>query len=337
MVFRISTLSTSDTDGVDYQTGDLSLYPEVLDDKSSLYVANNNAEATLKQSLGYNNKFIIVDDATAFPPHGLLRISKSTNPDSFELVYYDKRNDTTFMNIIRGFAGSNASAWQSIETTVKNAVMAEHHNAVKDAILKLESNLGTQDSPTTDSLNGILKSLEYRFLAPKPLFKAFPLEGIAGTKVRFQNFSNSEAIRFLWDFGDGTTSSEKSPTHIYQTEGVFTVKLNMILSTGAQGITIKADYITISNANILPFFYAKLLSDSNVAPAEYEFVDQTNGEISARYWVFDDGTNEQIDDPNNHSVIHTYDTTGTYDPSLLIIFKDQTTRRVFLQKNIEVT
>ena len=124
MVFRISTLSTSDTDGVDYQTGDLSLYPEVLDDKSSLYVANNNAEATLKQSLGYNNKFIIVDDATAFPPYGLLRISKSTNPDSFELVYYDKRNDTTFMNIIRGFAGSNASAWQSVETTVKNAVMA---------------------------------------------------------------------------------------------------------------------------------------------------------------------------------------------------------------------
>ena len=68
----------------------------------------------------------------------------------------------------------------------------------------------------------------------------------------------------------------------------------------------------------------------------YEFVDQTDGEIASRYWIFDDGESEQATNPNNHSVSHTYDAAGTYTPSLLIVFKDQTTQRVFLQKSIEV-
>ena len=57
MVFRLSTLSTKDQDGVAYKTGDLSLYPELLDDEKSLYIVKNNAETPLKQTLGYNGKW----------------------------------------------------------------------------------------------------------------------------------------------------------------------------------------------------------------------------------------------------------------------------------------
>lgn len=41
----------------------------------------------------------------------------------------------------------------------------------------------------------------------------------------FSNSINGEV--FVWDFGDGTTSNQMNPTHIYQTEGVFTVKLTV--------------------------------------------------------------------------------------------------------------
>jgi PKD repeat protein len=336
MTFRLSTLSTNEADGIAYQTGDLSVFPEVLDDKKSLYVVTNNAETRLKQSLSYNGKYLIVDDATKFPPFGLLRLSKKNDSSNYEVIYYDKRNDSTFMNLFRGFAGSRQNAWQANETLVGNAVMAEHHNAVKDALLKIEAKLGLIESPDEESLNGILKSLENRYLAPKPAFRAFPQSGPPALTVRFQNFSNSEAIRFFWDFGDGTQSDEKSPTHTYQTEGIYTVQLNMVMSTGAHGIAIKDDYITVSEKEIAPFFYNRLISETNEAPAVYEFVDQTEGDISARYWVFGDGESEQISDPNIHSVQHTYTDAGSYTPSCLIVFRDQTSKRVFLKESIEI-
>jgi len=330
MVFRLSTLSTSETDGVDYQTGDLSLFPEVLDDKRSLYDVANNAETTLKQSVSYNGKYVIVEDATKFPPYGILRLSKQHDSENYELVYYDKRNDTTFMNLYRGFAASRQNTWQANETLVSNSVTAEAHNAVKDALLKIQAKMGTREFPDENSLNGLLKSLESLHLAPKPLFRGFPLKGPPALTVRFQNFSNSESIRFLWDFGDGTQSSEKSPTHTYQTEGIYTVQLNMVMSTGAQGVTIKKDYITVSDKEIIPFFYARSLGSN-----EYELIDQTDGDVFSRFWVFGDGASEQETNPNKHTIRHTY-ATGSYVPSLLIVFKDQTFKRVFLKEGIIV-
>jgi PKD repeat protein len=336
MVFRLSTLSSVETDGVDYETGDLSLFPEVLDDKKSLYTVANNAETVLKQSVSYNGKYIIVEDAGKFPPYGLLRLSKKMDAANYEIVYYDKRNDTTFMDLVRGFAGSTQNSWVAAETIVANSVMAETHNAVKDALLRIQEKMGVKEFPSDTSLNGILKALESQHLAPKPLFRGFPLKGPPPLTVRFQNFSNSEAIRFLWDFGDGTQSSEKNPTHTYQTEGEYTVQLNMVMSTGAQGASIKNDYVRVSDREIVPFFYATLLSDNNEAPAEYEFVDQTDGDIASRFWVFGDGESEQITNANKHTIRHTYTAAGDYNPSLLIVFRDQTLKRVFLKEGITV-
>lgn len=44
--------------------------------------------------------------------------------------------------------------------------------------------------------------------------------------VRFTNLSE-DATEFQWDFGDGTTSEERDPAHVYRSEGPFEVKLNV--------------------------------------------------------------------------------------------------------------
>jgi PKD repeat protein len=336
MTTRISSLSTEKENGINYQVGDLSLFPEILDDTKSLYIVSNNAETFLSQSIPYNGKYVIVKDASNFPAYGIIKVCNKNNLDNFELIYYDKRNNNTFMNLVRGFAGTRQSAWQANNVTISNPVNAETHNALKDAVLNIQKKLGVKNIPETDSLNQILKSLESKHLAPKPIFRCYPLKGPAGTKIRFQNFSNNQAIRFLWDFGDGSVSSERNPTYTYESEGIYTIKLNMITSTGAHGISIKSNYITISNSEIQPFFYSKLISSTSESPATFEFVDQTDGDILTRYWVFDDGTSEQIVNPNIHNIQHTYVKSGKYTPSLLIVFKDQSKQRVFLQKSIEV-
>lgn len=331
-----------------YESGDLSLFPEALDDKDNLYEAKNNAEIKLKQSLSYNGKHIIVDSTKAFPRTGLLRIGPKGEAGNFELIYYGKKTDTIFTQLIRGFAGSRQNSWNADNIYVSSGVMAEHHNAVKDAILNIQKTLGTKNSPEDGTLNKSLKDLEAKFLAPKPAFRSFPQKGTPPLTVTFQNFTEGDAIRFLWDFGDGTTSIEKNPVHTYQNEGIYTIKLNIITSTGAQGVGVKKNYITVSEDEVIPFFYVvpsdpnnpnystQTAQEDGGTAQTFKFVDQTDGDIVQRYWVFGDGTTEAVTDHDVHTTTHVYETPGNYEPSLLIIFDNQRLKRVFLSDQIEV-
>ena len=185
-------------------------------------------------------------------------------------------------------------------------------------------------------------------MAPKPLFRGFPLRGQPSLTVAFQNFSDGDAIRFLWDFGDGTTSIERSPSHTYLREGIFTVKLNIITTTGAQGIATKNNYVTVSDDITTPFFYVvpnnPAVANFSIAtaaaqaatPQTFNLVDQTDGDILQRYWIFDDGTTEVVTDPDIHSTTHIYAIPGFYEPSLIIIFNDQSLKRAFISDAIVV-
>ena len=44
-------------------------------------------------------------------------------------------------------------------------------------------------------------------------------------RAQFTNLSTDNARSFAWDFGDGTTSTERNPMHIYAEAGSYTVKL----------------------------------------------------------------------------------------------------------------
>lgn len=346
---RISALD----DG--YTTGDLSLFPEAIDDKDSLYEVRNNAITSLKAGLGYNGKIIIVHDTSSFPDRGIIRVgAEPGEAGEAELIYYGKKTAYTFQELVRGYAKSRQNKWKA-GSAVSNAVTATPHNAVKDAIINIQNKVGLLKNPSENSVHAILKELEVRHLAPKPLFRGFPRKGSPALTVRFQNFSEGDVIRFLWDFGDGSQSVEKNPSHTYQSEGIYTVKLNIITSNGAQGIATKSNYITVSEDERIPFFYAvqsdpskppyskqtameKVQSgeDPDAEPAEWIYVDQTDGDIIQRLWVFDDGQQQNVTNPSTHVTTHTYDAPGTYDPSLLVIFASERLKRVFLTNAVVV-
>jgi PKD repeat protein len=65
--------------------------------------------------------------------------------------------------------------------------------------------------------------------------------------VAFSNFSQN-AVSYAWDFGDGNTSTEESPSHTYAEAGTFTVTLT---ATGAEGTTpsSKSETVTLSDPN----------------------------------------------------------------------------------------
>lgn len=340
MANRISSLD----DG--YTTGMLSVFPEALDDFDSLYQASNNARVPLKQSLTFTANRIILEDTSMFPPTGIVRIGPdSAMASEYEMIFYGKKTPNTLENLVRGFAGSRQNKWSMIGNYVTNSVVAEHHNAVKDAIINMQTNCGIKDFPDANSLNGILKAQEIRFLAPKPLYRAFPIKGPPPLAVRFQNFSTGHIVKYLWDFGDGGTSLEKSPIHVYLNEGIYTVKLNIITSTGAQGVATKLGYVEVNADEAIPYFYVESIDNpysqayataNSLSPKEFIFVDQSDGDIVQRNWIFGDGQTYTELDPDKHEVSHIYAVSGEYTVTQLIQFANGRIKRVELGESLVV-
>ncbi len=62
--------------------------------------------------------------------------------------------------------------------------------------------------------------------APVASFTATLTTGNAPFIVYFTDTSSNNPTNWLWDFGDGTTSSLQNPQHKYSTPGTYTVRLN---------------------------------------------------------------------------------------------------------------
>ena len=55
--------------------------------------------------------------------------------------------------------------------------------------------------------------------------------------MQFQNITSGDAVSFLWDFGDGTTSSEFMPSHPYATPGRYSVTITAFAADGTSSST----------------------------------------------------------------------------------------------------
>lgn len=64
-------------------------------------------------------------------------------------------------------------------------------------------------------------------------FTADPTSGEAPLTVDFSNKSTGVIDSYLWDFGDGESSTDINPTHIYTTSGTFEVVLTVSNSSGS--------------------------------------------------------------------------------------------------------
>lgn len=83
--------------------------------------------------------------------------------------------------------------------------------------------------------------------SPLVLFAADVVQGYAPLIVDFNDYSlpgNSSITSRVWDFGDGATSNEQNPTHIYNEPGTFSVSLTITNSQGLSSTVTKQGYIT---------------------------------------------------------------------------------------------
>jgi len=78
-------------------------------------------------------------------------------------------------------------------------------------------------------------------LAPHAVASADRTAGRAPITINFSSSdsfdTDGQIVSYNWDFGDGTSSTEANPTHIYNSAGRFTAKLTVTDNLGATGET----------------------------------------------------------------------------------------------------
>ena len=76
-------------------------------------------------------------------------------------------------------------------------------------------------------------------------FEGQPTSGTVPLTVNFKNLSEGNIASVLWNFGDGTTSTELDPKKIFQETGVFPVVLTVSSSDGLSKSKSEIDYIQV--------------------------------------------------------------------------------------------
>ena len=98
-----------------------------------------------------------------------------------------------------------------------------------------------------NAVKEITKTLTILNVAPIALFNYQPSNPTFNDTIQFFDVSNElDGVieEWLWDFGDGSTSLERSPVHRYTNEGKYTVTLTVIDNDGASS-SIKKDLMLV--------------------------------------------------------------------------------------------
>ena len=103
------------------------------------------------------------------------------------------------------------------------------------------------EHPFQGSFGGICDAIVAKFeVPPVAEFTGKPTTGTAPLVVNFTDLSTGTITQWLWDFGDGSTDTGKSPSHLYRHSGAYSVALT-VKNTSGSDTEAKTGYINISS------------------------------------------------------------------------------------------
>ncbi|WP_207495651.1 PKD domain-containing protein [Aridibaculum aurantiacum] len=130
--------------------------------------------------------------------------------------------------------------------------------------------------------------------------------------ITFDNNSQG-GESFEWDFGDGTTSTEQSPTKTYTIPGTYNITLVATDNSTCNVTDTLRFRIVISGSPTASFVYTPVPPRENTP---VEFFNNSTGASSYR-WEFGDG--EVLETTSTNPISHIFNETRTYQTCLIAI------------------
>ena len=153
---------------------------------------------------------------------------------------------------------------------------------------------------------------------PQVDITATPPSGIAPLSVLFDpgSMGGDLPLSFAWEFGDGTTSSQSDPSHVFQMPGTYTVSLKVTDSNGDEA-TDSAQVVV--NSDDIPAVVLSATPTSGLAPLAVQFGASAmggNGQLSYA-WSFGDGAAA-----TGKNVSYTYSSAGQFMATVTVTDAD---------------
>ena len=140
--------------------------------------------------------------------------------------------------------------------------------------------------------------------------------GCMGTSLPFNNSTTGVVVGYQWEFGDGTFSTQQSPSKSYSVSGDYSIKLTASNALGCDNFKTKR--ITIYSKPQPDFSIG--LPPFSCAGSSSQFTDltpaPTDSNITSWTWGFGDAANGSslVKNPS-----YTYATANTYNVSLAVV------------------
>ncbi len=144
---------------------------------------------------------------------------------------------------------------------------------------------------------------------PSADFSAAPIPQCAFQPVNFTDLTTSTppVDEWLWDFGDGGSSTQQNPTHLYAVPGMFDVML-IATNNGCPDTIVRTNYV-----EILPPVSRFAFAANCSRRTEFQFTDQS---LQPLTWAWDFGDGSPID--NSQNPVHNFPALGTYNVTLTV-------------------
>ncbi len=127
--------------------------------------------------------------------------------------------------------------------------------------------------------------------------------------------SDGTITAWEWNFGDGSSSNQRNPSHSYADEGEYTVRLTVTDNRGSQGSTSKR--VTVGSPVDQP---PSATFTSSCVVLDCSFTDGSSdpdGTVEGWQWDFGDGSSADVQNPS-----HSYASDGTYTVTLTVTDDD---------------
>jgi len=166
-----------------------------------------------------------------------------------------------------------------------------------------------------------------KYLGIGPLLVDFTLTAGGGSG----NYS------YEWDFGQGASSTESSPSHLFEAAGVYPVSVKITDVNNSNNFAV--GYIEIRVISAISELNVNLVASVNSETQDVVFSLTITGGEAPYTITFDygDGETKTITESDaNVSILHNYSSLGLYNVSVVVTGKNSVGRQVLSVGNIQV-
>jgi len=233
-----------------------------LDGQSEVLQLNTDNSITVLQNLGVSSQ------SAVYSTDGQIALIGEYGTDNHKLSAYNVQANGTlawqqsFDLPFYGWAGYYGVDGVALSTDNSQAYITDFSSETNNILVNINLVNGTQQNLTLPDPNGL--AIGTMFLTA--YFTATITNVQNCTQVQFHQHCSGNPDSYLWNFGDGQSSTEPNPYHIYYTPGLYTVTLTIYKNgeSDSYSQTIEAIFNTQIHLTLAgsPYYYGSTLAIS---------------------------------------------------------------------------